>query len=78
MFSRGLRLCSNRQIVDNIRRQISKTTSVTNSDAIVNITTRQGDKVNTEENAQVKKLLKLKKYHRLVRIASVFIYVKVH
>lgn len=64
MFANTLRLCTNRikrQIIDDITRQISKTTSVTNSDAIVNITSRQNEQ--TEEN-QTKKLLKLRKYHR--------------
>lgn len=48
-----------------IRRQISKTTSVTNSDAMV---PRLDQAANTQQNEELvnKKLLKLQKYHRSV------------
>lgn len=62
MFTNTLRLCTNRvkrQIVNDLTRQISKTTSVTNSG--VNISLRQTQK---EGDGQFKKLPKLKKNHR--------------
>lgn len=46
-----------------LRRQISKTTSVTNSDAMA---PRLDQPVLSEETALPKKLLQLKKYHRSV------------
>lgn len=46
-----------------VRRQISKTTSVTNSDAMA---PRLDLPVLSEENVLPKKLLQLKKYHRSV------------
>lgn len=48
-----------------IRRQISKTTSVTNSDAMVPRLDQAASKSQNEE-AGPKKLLKLQKYHRSV------------
>lgn len=55
-----------------IRRHISKTTSVTNSDAMVPRLDQQVTTVQqNEETGKQKKLLKLQKYHRLVNPAGV-------
>lgn len=66
MFTKTLRLCTNhvrRQIREDIVRQISKTTSVTNSE-IINISSQRSTDV--VDDGQTKKLLKLRKYHRYV------------
>lgn len=49
-----------------IRRQISKTTSVTNSDAMVPRLDQAVSKSPQNDDAGPKKLLKLQKYHRSV------------
>lgn len=49
-----------------IRRHISKTTSVTNSDAMVPRLDQQVTVPQNEESGKQKKLLKLQKYHRSV------------
>lgn len=54
-----------------IRRHISKTTSVTNSDAMVPRLDQQVTVQQNEESAMQNKLLKLQKYHRSVNPASV-------
>lgn len=62
MFTKAVRLCTNRvkrQISDDFFRQISKTSSVPNSDVI---TSRQ-ESIN--EDVANKKLFRLRKYHRL-------------
>lgn len=61
MFTKAVRLCTNRvkrQISDDFFRQISKTSSVPNSDVI---TSRQ-ESIN--EDVANKKLFRLRKYHR--------------
>lgn len=54
-----------------IKRHISKTTSVTNSDAMVPRLDQQVTVQQNEESTVQKKLLKLQKYHRSVNPAGV-------
>lgn len=56
-----------------IRRHISKTTSVTNSDAMVPRLDQQVTVQQNEDSGVQNKLLKLQKYHRLVNPAGVCI-----
>ncbi|XP_049876740.1 uncharacterized protein LOC126374264 [Pectinophora gossypiella] len=65
MFSTKKSLDKILQIYKNeIRRQISKTTSVTNSDAMVPRLDQAGSAQQADEAIGTKKLLKLQKYHR--------------
>lgn len=54
-----------------IKRHISKTTSVTNSDAMVPRLDQQVTTQQNEESGVQKKLLKLQKYHRSVNPVSI-------
>lgn len=72
MFSTGRTVEKILQMYKNeIRRHISKTTSVTNSDAMVPRLDQQVTAQQTEDASMPKKLLKLQKYHRSVNPAGV-------